>query len=76
MEADALDEKLADRLAEVMVETLFKLCDIKTESLIDTLADRLAEMEMQTLSENQAEVAKALVDTGRQASKERDRDSL
>ena len=45
-----LVDKLSERLAEVMFDTLdTSLSEIKAEALIDTLADKLTEVEMETL---------------------------
>ena len=50
MKTNVLVDKLSERLAEVMFETLdTSLSEIKAEALIDTLADKLTEVEMETL---------------------------
>ena len=51
----ALDNKLAEKLAEVKFETLVTLLtEIKAEALMNTLAARLIHVEIETLYETVA----------------------
>ena len=52
MTTEALDDKWAEKLAEVKVETLVTLLpEIKAEALMNTLAARLTDVEIETLGE-------------------------
>ena len=56
MKTEALDEKLAEKLAEVTVETLVTLLsEIKAGALMDTPAARLTDVERETLGETVAQ---------------------
>ena len=55
MKTEALDDKLAKRLAEVKVKRLVTLLsEIKAEALMDTLAAGLTDVEEETLGETVA----------------------
>ena len=55
VKTEALDDKLAEKLAEVKVETFFTLlCEIKPKALIDTLADRPTVLKIETLGKTLA----------------------
>ena len=52
---EALDDKWAEKLAEVKVETLVTLLpEIKAEALMNTLTARLTNVEIETLGEKVA----------------------
>ena len=52
---EVLDDKWAEKLAEVKVETLVTLLpEIKAEALMNTLAARLTDVEIETLGETVA----------------------
>ena len=52
---EALDAKVAEKLAEVKVETLVTLLpEIKAEAVMNTLAARLTDVEIETLGETVA----------------------
>ena len=52
MNTEALDDKLAEKLAEVKFETLVTLLpEIKAEALMNTLAARLTDVKIETLGE-------------------------
>ena len=52
MTTEALNDKWAEKLAEVKVETLVTLLpQIKAEALMNTLAARLTDVEIETLGE-------------------------
>ena len=51
MEADALVNKVARRLALLKLSTLAdKLTDIKAKAMVDTLAERLGHLQIETLA--------------------------
>ena len=52
MTTEALNDKWAEKIAEVKVETLVTLLpQIKAEALMNTLAARLTDVEIETLGE-------------------------
>ena len=56
VKTEALDDKLAEKLADVTVETLVTLLSVmKAEALMDTPAARLTDMEIETLGETVAQ---------------------
>ena len=56
MKTEALDDKLAEKLAEVKFETLVTLpCEKKAEALMDTVADRLTGVEIVIFGETVAQ---------------------
>ena len=55
MNTEALDDKLAEKLAEVKVQTLVTLLtQMQAEALMNTLAARLTHVEIKTLCETVA----------------------
>ena len=56
MKTEALDDKLAETLTEVKVDTLVTIVsEIKVEALMDALAARLTDVEIDTLGETEAQ---------------------
>ena len=63
MKSEALDDKMAETLTEVKVDTLVTLLsEIKAEALMDTLAARVTDVKIDTLGETVAQrYAEALI---------------
>ena len=63
MKTEALDDKLAETLTEVKVDTLVTLLSqIKGDALMDTLAARLTDVEIDTWRDRRSKYAEALID--------------
>ena len=62
MKTEALDDKLAETLTEVKVDTLVTLLSqIKGDALMDTLAARLTDVEIDTWRDRGSKYAEALI---------------